>query len=73
MWSHCPQAFIRIRDVRFVELVNRTEAGRKAGTSEQLLLAEIMAFQGRYQEAARLFTQAGRYARNARRPCKVSP
>lgn len=53
------KAFIRIRDVRFVELVNRTEAGRKAGTSEQLLLAEIMAFQGRYQEAARLFTQAG--------------
>ncbi|KAG2430302.1 hypothetical protein HYH02_013779 [Chlamydomonas schloesseri] len=53
------KAFIRIRDVRFVELVNRTEAGRKTGTSEQLLLAEIMAFQGRYQEAARLFTQAG--------------
>ncbi|KXZ55139.1 hypothetical protein GPECTOR_3g29 [Gonium pectorale] len=53
------KAFIRIRDVRFVELVNRTEAGRKSGISEQLLLAEIMAFQGRYQEAARLFTQAG--------------
>lgn len=27
------QAFIRIRDVRQVELVNRTEAGRKVGAS----------------------------------------
>lgn len=54
------KAFIRIRDVRYVELVNRTEAGRKAGVSEALLMAEIMAYQGRYQEAAKLYTQAGK-------------
>jgi hypothetical protein len=35
------RAFIRIRDVRYVELVNRTEAGRKAGVAEGLLMAEI--------------------------------
>ncbi len=52
------KAFIRIRDVRYVELVNRTEAGRKQGLPESLLMAEIMAYQGRYQDAARLYTQA---------------
>lgn len=36
--------------------VNRIEAGRKGGVREALLMAEIMAFQGRYQEAARLYT-----------------
>lgn len=52
-------AFIRIRDVRFVELVNQTEMGRRAGTAEPLLLADIMAYQGKYQEAARLYMSAG--------------
>lgn len=53
------KAFIRIRDVRYVELVNRTEAGKKQGVAESLLMAEIMAYQGRYQEAAKLYTTAG--------------
>ncbi|GFH10764.1 WD_REPEATS_REGION domain-containing protein, partial [Haematococcus lacustris] len=53
------KAFIRIRDVRHVELVNRTEAARKAGVADGLLMAEIMAYQGRYQEAARLFINNG--------------
>mmetsp|Transcript_5353 Transcript_5353/g.11710 ORF Transcript_5353/g.11710 Transcript_5353/m.11710 type:complete len:1236 (+) Transcript_5353:188-3895(+) len=53
------KAFIRIRDVRYVELVNRTELGKKQGLPESLLMAEIMAYQNRYQEAARLYTQAG--------------
>lgn len=52
------KSFIRIRDVRYVELVNRTELCRKQGVSEALLMAEIMAYQGKYQEAARLYTQA---------------
>ena len=55
------KAFIRIRDVRHVELVNRTELGRKQGLPESLLMAEIMAYQGRYQDAARLYTQGGRW------------
>eukprot|EP00983_Pelagomonas_calceolata_P101826 1158743-Pelagomonas_calceolata.AAC.22 len=53
------KCFIRIRDVRHVELVNRTEQGRKTGVPDGILMAEIMAYQGRYQEAARLYTQAG--------------
>lgn len=57
------QAFIRIRDVRYVELVNRTELSRKAGVDERLLLAEVMAYQGKYQEAARLYHAAGHVQR----------
>lgn len=57
------KAFIRIRDVRHVELVNRTEQGRKAGVPDGILMAEIVAYQGRYQDAARLYTQAGEHAR----------
>ncbi|MEW5316653.1 MAG: hypothetical protein WDW38_008010 [Sanguina aurantia] len=57
------KAFIRIRDVRYVELVNRTEAGKKQGVAESLLMAEIMAYQGRYQEAAKLYTTAGQVER----------
>lgn len=53
------KAFIRIRDVRYVELVNKTEAGKKQGLPEPLLMAEIMANMGRYQEAARLYIQVG--------------
>lgn len=53
------KSFIRIRDVRYVELVNRTEIGRRQGLDEHLLLAEILAYQGKYQEAARLYTLAG--------------
>lgn len=53
------KSFIRIRDVRYVELVNKTESGKKQGLPEGLLMAEIMAYQGRYQDAARYYTQAG--------------
>ncbi len=63
------KAFIRIRDVRHVELVNRTEQGRRAGVPEGMLLAEIMAYQGRYQDAARLYTQAGAWGGVGRRRC----
>lgn len=41
------KCFIRIRDVRYVELVNRTEVGRRQGVNESLLMAEIMAYQVR--------------------------
>ena len=37
----------------------RTEAGRKSGVPEGLLMAEVMAYLGRYQDAARLYTQNG--------------
>lgn len=57
------KAFIRVRDVRSVELVNRTELRRKQGVPEPLLLAEVLANQGKFQDAAKLFTSAGRIER----------
>lgn len=53
------QAFVRTRDVRYVELVNRTELGRKSGVDERALAAEVAAYQGKFTEAARLYTAAG--------------
>ena len=47
-----------MRDVRYIELLNRIEAGRKAGTPDTIFLAEILAHQGKYQEAAKVFLRA---------------
>ncbi|WIA11467.1 hypothetical protein OEZ85_011583 [Tetradesmus obliquus] len=52
-------AFIRLHDVRAVELVNRTASGLAAGTPKGLLLAEIAAWQGQFNEAAKLFVSEG--------------
>lgn len=54
------KAFTRIHDVRFVELLNALELSHKQSGSEKpsedgILLADIMAFQGKYQEAARQY------------------
>eukprot|EP00879_Flechtneria_rotunda_P020074 GHRR01021110.1.p1 GENE.GHRR01021110.1~~GHRR01021110.1.p1 ORF type:complete len:1138 (+),score=467.94 GHRR01021110.1:213-3626(+) len=53
-------AFIRLRDVRAVELVNRVANGLAAGTPKGLLLAEVAAWEGKFDEAARLFVSEGR-------------
>ncbi|RNF17244.1 intraflagellar transport 122-like protein [Trypanosoma conorhini] len=59
------RAFIRIHEVKFVELLNRLELERRQGTAKEnsendaLLMGDIMAYQGRYQEAARYFLRAG--------------
>ena len=53
------KAFIQVRDVKYIDLINRIEAGRRMKEDERLYMAEIMAFQGRYQDAARLFARAG--------------
>lgn len=57
--DYARKAFIRIRDVRAVEQVNRTEAQRRSGVPEGVLLADILAYRGRYQEAAKMYTTAG--------------
>jgi intraflagellar transport protein 122 len=58
------KAFIRIRDVRYIELLNRIEIARKAPNhDDQEFLAQIMAFQGNYSEAARLFCKIGQRKR----------
>jgi len=53
------KAFIRIRDVRYIELLNRIEIARKAPNhDDNIFLADIMAFQGKYMEAAKLYVKA---------------
>nr|CCC93690.1 predicted WD40 protein [Trypanosoma congolense IL3000] len=58
------RAFINIREVKLVELLNRLELqqrqkGCKSGEDDGLLMGDILAFQGKYQEAARQFLKAG--------------
>lgn len=59
------KAFIRIREVKFVELLNRIEMERRVGSvgEEGLLLGDILAFQGKYQEAAKCFVKFGQEQR----------
>ncbi|KAJ0399949.1 hypothetical protein ATCC90586_002140 [Pythium insidiosum] len=70
------KAFIRVRDVRYIELVNTLEARQRQQLqqapsgddadaeaarkkSKLLLQAEIMAYQGRFALAARMFADCG--------------
>lgn len=54
------KSFIRIRNVRYIELLNRIEIARKAPDhNDQVFLADILAFQGKYTEAAKLYVQTG--------------
>jgi intraflagellar transport protein 122 len=54
------KAFIRIRDVRYIELLNRIEIARKNPLhDDQVFLADIMGFQGRYAEAAKVYVKTG--------------
>lgn len=66
------KAFIRVRDVRYIELVNALEQRKKqqlpsdesaepdvAKKVRAMLQAEIMAYQGKFQLAAKLFADCG--------------
>lgn len=60
------RAFIRVRDVHFIGLLNRIEGARKAsgglgdgGTADDAMMAEIFAYQGKYQEAAKRYGRIG--------------
>ena len=53
-------AFIRIHDIRYIELLNSIEQSQKKGIgSEQLYLADILAYQGKYQAAAKIYIKSG--------------
>jgi len=58
--EYAKKAFIRVRDIKFIELVNRAEKGLKRGEPEALFRAESFAYQGKFQEAAKVFAKAGR-------------
>eukprot|EP00873_Tetraselmis_striata_P015075 jgi/Tetstr1/435339/TSEL_024257.t1 len=53
------KAFIRVRDMRYIELLNSIEAGQKAGQSQDIFRAQVAAYQGRYQDAAKLYAKGG--------------
>ncbi|NXO79997.1 IF122 protein, partial [Sitta europaea] len=55
------KAFTRVRDLRYLELISSIEERRKRGeSSSELFLADVFAYQGRFQEAARLYERSGR-------------
>lgn len=54
------KAYVRLRDVSAVDLVTRVEAGVKQGQRRELLLAQVAAHQSKFQEAAKLYTAAGK-------------
>jgi len=55
------KAFVRLRDIGYIELVGRIETARKQpGHDDHVLVATILAYQGKFQEAAKLFCKANR-------------
>lgn len=60
------KAFIRIRDMRYINLLNRItqQYGNKQSLTheeEQLVTAQVLAFQGKYAEAAQHFGKAKQF------------
>eukprot|EP00735_Rhodelphis_limneticus_P013896 TRINITY_DN7858_c0_g1::TRINITY_DN7858_c0_g1_i1::g.23657::m.23657 TRINITY_DN7858_c0_g1::TRINITY_DN7858_c0_g1_i1::g.23657 ORF type:complete len:1206 (-),score=375.70,sp/A8WGF4/IF122_XENTR/55.15/0.0,WD40/PF00400.27/1e+02,WD40/PF00400.27/1.8e-10,WD40/PF00400.27/5.9e+02,WD40/PF00400.27/14,WD40/PF00400.27/0.33,WD40/PF00400.27/13,WD40/PF00400.27/0.039,WD40/PF00400.27/1.9e+02,Coatomer_WDAD/PF04053.9/43,Coatomer_WDAD/PF04053.9/56,Coatomer_WDAD/PF04053.9/70,Coatomer_WDAD/PF04053.9/0.32,Coatomer_WDAD/PF040 len=55
------KAFIRVRDMRYIELLNNIELARKMpGHDDSLFVGEVLAYQGKYQEAAKMFAKANK-------------
>uniref|UniRef100_A0A8D3E718 Intraflagellar transport protein 122 homolog n=1 Tax=Scophthalmus maximus TaxID=52904 RepID=A0A8D3E718_SCOMX len=58
------KAFIRIRDLRYLELINSIEERKKRGESDnELFLADVYAYQGKFHEAAKLYKRTGHESR----------
>ncbi|XP_014652267.1 PREDICTED: intraflagellar transport protein 122 homolog isoform X4 [Ceratotherium simum simum] len=54
------KAFIRVQDLRYLELINSIEERKKRGeTNNDLFLAEVFAYQGKFHEAAKLYKRSG--------------
>ena len=58
------RAFLRLRDTRYIDLVARIEVERRqAGHDDTVLIGTVLAYQGKFQEAAKLFCKANRVER----------
>ena len=58
------RAFARLRDSRYIDLVGRIEQERRqAGNDDQVLVATVLAYQGKFHEAAKLYCKANRVER----------
>ncbi|KAL4226474.1 hypothetical protein ACF0H5_014457 [Mactra antiquata] len=54
------KAFIRIRDLRYLELIHNIEERRKRGENDNMVfLGDVYAYQGKFHEAAKLFKKSG--------------
>lgn len=51
---------MRLGDGRALLLVEQLQSSQAAGAPRAALLAQVEAWQGRFQEAAKLFVQAGK-------------
>ena len=55
------RAYMRLRDTKYIDLVSRIEAERRqAGHDDTILIGTVLAYQGKFQEAAKLFCKANR-------------
>uniref|UniRef100_A0A667Z4L2 Intraflagellar transport protein 122 homolog n=1 Tax=Myripristis murdjan TaxID=586833 RepID=A0A667Z4L2_9TELE len=58
------KAFIRVRDLRYLELINSIEERKKRGENDnELFLADVYAYQGKFHEAAKLYKRTGHESR----------
>nr|XP_033782490.1 intraflagellar transport protein 122 homolog [Geotrypetes seraphini] len=54
------KAFTRVRDLRYLELINSIEERKKRGdANNDLFLADVYAYQGKFYEAAKLYKKSG--------------
>eukprot|EP00051_Salpingoeca_urceolata_P027998 m.484376 g.484376 ORF g.484376 m.484376 type:complete len:1206 (+) comp23337_c0_seq1:143-3760(+) len=54
------KSFIRVRDLNYLDLIYQLEEKQARGDlEEELVLAEVHAYQGRFAEAAKLFAESG--------------
>ncbi|XP_053480566.1 intraflagellar transport protein 122 homolog isoform X3 [Ictalurus furcatus] len=54
------KAFIRVRDLRYLELINSIEERKKRGeNNSDLFQADVYAYQGKFHEAAKLYKRSG--------------
>ncbi|XP_073900563.1 intraflagellar transport protein 122 homolog isoform X7 [Castor canadensis] len=55
------KAFARVQDLRYLELISSIEERKKRGESNNdLFLADVFAYQGKFHEAAKLYRRSGR-------------
>ncbi|XP_052282617.1 intraflagellar transport protein 122 homolog isoform X3 [Dreissena polymorpha] len=54
------KAFIRIRDLRYLELIHNIEERRKRGENDNMVfLGDVFGYQGKFHEAAKLYKKSG--------------
>ncbi|XP_037586072.1 intraflagellar transport protein 122 homolog [Cebus imitator] len=54
------KAFIRVQDLRYLELISSIEERKKRGeTNNDLFLADVFSYEGKFHEAAKLYKRSG--------------